>query len=267
MTCTTPPFRAAVRLNSGVRSCQCKFSREKRLSLASRSCSAPLRSRFTHNSPPSARITRGAPDFIRRRPSRFSCCHAVLRGSHAGARGNKPCRVYLRACVRFDGVKAGSQQKRPAGHDLTIRSSRVRFAASSRCGKLVHLAVAAPLPGLAQALDRARRRVRSTSVRLSRRAAFPRLAQTFDPRHKLRAGKNAGTPFLGSAFQSEIIGNSWPGRSQAQIVGSTLGSGHRCWLRATAGTGLTIRSSRHRFAASCKVLAIKPDTPPQSGAS
>ena len=142
----------ASRLNSGVRSCQCKFSREKRLSLASRSCSAPLRSRFTHNSPPSARITRGAPDFIRRRPSRFSCCHAVLRGSHAGARGNKPCRVYLRASVRFDGVKAGSQQKRPAGHDLTIRSSRVRFAASSRCGKLVHLAVAAPLPGLAQAL-------------------------------------------------------------------------------------------------------------------
>ena len=121
--------------------------------------------------------------------------------------------------------------------------------------------------GLTQALDRARRRVRATSVRPSRRAAFPRLAQTFDPRHKLRAGKNAGTPFLGSAFQSEIIGNSWPGSSQAQIVGSTLGSGHRCWLRATAGTGLTIRSSRHRFAASCKVLAIKPDTPPQSGAS
>ena len=148
----TGPQRAG-RLNSGVRSCQCKFSREKRLSLASRSCSAPLRSRFTHNSPPSARITRGAPDFIRLRPSRFSCCHAVLRGSHAGARGNKPCRVYLRASVRFDGVKAGSQQKRPAGHDLTIRSSRVRFAASSRCGKLVHLAVAAPLPGLAQALD------------------------------------------------------------------------------------------------------------------
>ena len=35
---------------------------------------------------------------------------------------------------------------------LTIRSSRVRFAASSRCGKLVHLAAAATLLGLAQAL-------------------------------------------------------------------------------------------------------------------
>ena len=33
-----------------------------------------------------------------------------------------------------------------------------------------------------------------------------------------------------------------------------------CWA-------LTIRSSRHRFAASCKVLVIEPDTPPQSGAS
>ena len=32
---------------------------------------------------------------------------------------------------------------------------------------------------------------------------FPRLAQAFDPRHKLRAGKNAGTPFLGSAVRKE----------------------------------------------------------------
>ena len=39
---------------------------------------------------------------------------------------------------------------------LTIRSSRVRFAASSRCGKLVHLAAAATLLGLAQALAGAR---------------------------------------------------------------------------------------------------------------
>ena len=150
---------------------------------------------------------------------------------------------------------------------LTIRSSRVRFAASTRCGKLVHLAAAATLLGLAQALDRSRSRCRSTSGKPKGRLLFPHLAQVFDPRHKLRAGKNAGTPFLGSAFQSEIIGNSWPGSSQAQIVGSTLGSGHRCWLRATAGTGLTIRSSRHRFAASCKVPAIETNTPPQSGAS
>ena len=160
------------------------------------------------------------------------------------------------------------RSKAPAGSALTIRSSRLRFVPAKQWQKKL-ATVLPPLrfAGLTQALDRARRRVRSTSVRPSWRAVFLRLAQAFDPRHKLRASKNAGTPFLGSAFQSEIIGNSWPGSSQAQIVGSTLGSGHRCWLRATAGTGLTIRSSRHRFAASCKVLAIKPDTPPQSGAS
>ena len=42
---------------------------------------------------------------------------------------------------------------------------------------------------------------------------FPALFLAFDPRHKLRAGKNAGTPFLGSAFQSEMIGRSWPSGS------------------------------------------------------
>ena len=54
---------------------------------------------------------------------------------------------------------------------LTIRSSRVRFAASSRCGKLVHLAAAATLLGLAQALDRTRERSRSTSEKPGRPAS------------------------------------------------------------------------------------------------
>ena len=63
---------------------------------------------------------------------------------------------------------------------------------------------------------------------------FSCLAEAFDPRHKLRAGKNAGTPFLGLACP------------QRAVVGAVLGP------RATAGTGLTIRSSRDRFAASCK---------------
>ena len=56
-------------------------------------------------------------------------------------------------------------------------------------------------------------------------------------RHKLRAGKNAGTPFLGSAFRKERL--------------SALDSGQISSLvKSTAGTGLTIRSSRARFAAS-----------------
>ena len=57
-------------------------------------------------------------------------------------------------------------------------------------------------------------------------------------RHKLRDGKNAGTPFLGSASRKE--------RSSVLYAIQVMGS----WSKATAGTGLTIRSSRARFAAS-----------------
>ena len=69
---------------------------------------------------------------------------------------------------------------------------------------------------------------------------LPRVAQAFDPRHKLRAGKNAGTPFLGSASRKE--------QSSGLDLAHSMGS----WSKATAGTGLTIRSSRARFAASCE---------------
>ena len=120
---------------------------------------------------------------------------------------------------------------------LTIRSSRARFAASALAGYDLTIANAAQRPGLAQALDRSRNRCRSTSVSPS--GLFcPRLAQAFDPRHKLRAGKNAGTPFLGSAFRKKRLS----GLDSAQGMGSLS--------KATAGTGLTIRSSRARFAAS-----------------
>ena len=74
----------------------------------------------------------------------------------------------------------------------------------------LHAVAATARVGLTQALDRARRRVRSTNVKPDWRAAFSRLPQAFDHRHKLRAGKSASTPFLGSAFQSEIIGRAWP---------------------------------------------------------
>ena len=117
---------------------------------------------------------------------------------------------------------------------LTIRSSRARFAASALAGYDFTIANAAQRPGLAQALDRSRNKCRSTSVMPNWRLSFSCLAQASEPRHKLRAGKNAGTPFLGLAC------------TQKAVVGAVLGP------RATAGTGLTIRSSRDRFAASCK---------------
>ena len=71
------------------------------------------------------------------------------------------------------------------------------------------------------------------------RLDFARLAQAFEPRHKLRAGKNAGTPFLGSASRKERL---------SALDSSQIG----LLVKSTAGTGLTIRSSRDRFAASCK---------------
>src|SRR6478672_10268 len=70
---------------------------------------------------------------------------------------------------------------------------------------------------------------------------FPRLLQAFYPRHKLRAGQSAGTPFLGLASHEEQL--------------SVVGSGEiNCLAKSTAGTGLTIRSSRARFAASALAL-------------
>ena len=54
----------------------------------------------------------------------------------------------------------------------------------------------------------------------------------------------AGTPFVGSAFRKERSS----GLDLAQIMGS--------WSKATAGTGLTNRSSRARFAASCELCSF-----------
>ena len=74
----------------------------------------------------------------------------------------------------------------------------------------------------------------------------------FGSHHKLRAGKNAGTPFLGSASRKERL--------------SVLDSGQICSLvKSTAGTGLTIRSSRARFAASALPAMIGASPMPRSG--
>ena len=54
----------------------------------------------------------------------------------------------------------------------------------------------------------------------------------------------AGTPFLGSAVRKE--------QSSVLDLAQAMGS----WVKATAGTGLTIRSSRARFAASCNFLQV-----------
>ncbi|GHC12857.1 hypothetical protein GCM10010080_30490 [Thermomonas carbonis] len=58
-------------------------------------------------------------------------------------------------------------------------------------------------------------------------------AQAFDLRHKLRAGKNAGTPFLGSAFRKE--------RSSVLDLAQVMGS----WSKATAGTVVQVLLDFH----------------------
>ena len=93
-------------------------------------------------------------------------------------------------------------------------------------------------PGLTLALDRSREKAgqqaKSSEPWALACTRHVSLATNSAP------ARAAGTPFLGSAARKEQ--SSVP--DLAQGVGS--------WSKATAGTGLTIRSSRDRFAASCK---------------
>ena len=92
--------RFAARLNSGVRPRQSDLrnkSNATRLyrNVPRRCARAPL------GYSPSDRFKRARQMFIRRRRCGLSLRSLVPGGSHAGARGNKPCRVYLRVSVRF----------------------------------------------------------------------------------------------------------------------------------------------------------------------
>ena len=71
---------------------------------------------------------------------------------------------------------------------------------------------------------------------------YPRLSQAMPLATNSVPARAAGTPFLGSAFRKE--------RSSVLHLAQVMGS----WSKATAGTGLTIRSSRARFAASALAL-------------
>ena len=106
--------RASVRLNSGVRPRQSDLrnkSNATRLyrNVPRRCARAPLAYS------PSDRFKRARQMFIRRRRCGLSLRSLVPGGSHAGARGNKPCRVYLRASVRFLRDQFGFAVKAKAG--------------------------------------------------------------------------------------------------------------------------------------------------------
>ena len=121
---------------------------------------------------------------------------------------------------------------------LTIRSSRARFAASCKCY------IFSPAQGRKAVRLNSGVRPVQKQMPVNKREAklglpFPRLSQPLILATNSVPARAAGTPFLGSASRKERL--------------SALDSGQMSSLvKSTAGTGLTIRSSRARFAASCE---------------
>ena len=144
VTCTTPPFRAAVRLNSGVRRRQTKiFS--------------------TWGSPTERRRNSHYPSATYSVQLESSCTPSVVAHPHeklAGAQ-NQFCAADL-ALVDWTRVRQVRQAKASLVSRLTIRSSRVRFAASARCGNLVHLAVGRSAARLSSGVRRRQTKIFST---------------------------------------------------------------------------------------------------------
>ena len=130
---------------------------------------------------------------------------------------------------------------------LTIRSSRVRFAASTLCGKLVHLVVAAPLPGLAQALGGARQRSSQRGDRPPSAIATCTPCRPHTPCSlkaaalRLWANSLAKSPLAHSTCSVQLV-QIWP--PCPEIFGAHSNS--------SLVSRLTIRSSRDRFAARLK---------------
>ena len=128
--------------------------------------------------------------------------------------------------------------KSTAGTGLTIRSSRARFAASCK-----FLQVSLAQGRKAARLNSGVRPVQK-QMPVNKRQSNLSGSCTVVPRALSLAtnsvpARAAGTPFLGLASRKERL----PALDSGQI-GSLF--------KSTAGTGLTTRSSRARFAASCK---------------
>ena len=155
VTCTTPPFRAAVRLNSGVRPRQSDLRNKSNSTqlfrnVPRRFARAPLAYSPTDTFKQARQI------FIRRRRCGLSLRSFVPGSSPAGARGNKPCRACLRASVRFLRDQFGFAVKAKAGQrpNNSFKPSPLRGLGAGSYDSAI--AVAATLPGLTQALGLSR---------------------------------------------------------------------------------------------------------------
>ena len=125
----------------------------------------------------------------------------------------------------------------PCAADLTIRSSRDRFAAAELFGKLSQRRGRKALR-LNSGVRPVQKQMPVNKLQAKLALFYPRLSQAMPLATNSVPARAAGTPFLGSAFRKE--------RSSVLHLAPAMGS----WSEATAGTGLTIRSSRARFAAS-----------------
>ena len=160
----------------------------------------------------------------------FSCNHAIA------STGSKSA-LSSRSGVHCLGGWHKGSWSRSFIRGLTIRSSRDRFAARLKWCR-VPSRRAAQRSGLTQALDRSRENA-GQQAKCSEPWALACSRLLILATNSVPA-RAAGTPFLGSAVRKE--------RLAVLDVAQMLGS----WSKATAGTGLTIRSSRDRFAASCR---------------
>ena len=144
---------------------------------------------------------------------------------------------------------------------LTIRSSRARFAASCKFLQ-VSLAQGRKAARLNSGVRRRQTKIFSTwGSPTERHCNLHSLSATYSVQLE-----SSCTPSVDELAREKLAG----AQNQFCAAGSGCPS-IRGLLRSARNSSLvsrlTIRPSRHRFAASCKVPAIETNTPPQSGAS
>ena len=125
--------------------------------MASLPCSAPATLALHSQQLAFGSFTTGPPDVHQAVPvALLASPFCIMRFARRRTRQQALPRVPAGECEIVAKTRLVLQVRATAGHGLTIRSSRVRFAASAQCGNLLHHAKAANRPGLAQALGNIR---------------------------------------------------------------------------------------------------------------
>ena len=201
--------------------------------MASLPCSAPATLALHPQQLAFGSFTAGPPDVHQAAPVSFLASPFGFSGfARRRTRQQALPRVPAGECEIVAKTRLVLQVRATAGHGLTIRSSRVRFAASAQCGNLLHHAKAAHRPGLAQAL------ALRNSWSCSRSSVTS--GSRVGPRELSRLRLTSGFGDQSAHFR----GN----RSEEQVVGPSTTCSPQ--MQSTKITALTTRSSRRRFVAS-----------------